>query len=450
MNKDILAIVRGYRDKGYTVAQSPGTSHYFVRYPDGSLYATLPSTPHARGVTESMNLLRRAPDLKAVQKAERKAAAAVALGAPVEERRLAPAEQIGDLPEVRYGKLPITAWWLWDHMRAEAERGGRPALHQDKNGYIWTGHISKAIHRLWPKIAETKTAVQREAVTTLPEYLRLTGHAATIRNRGPNALSEYWVSSVWAGGPETINKARGAGAQERHSGQHFETIKDVIRNLAGPEGIVTTRQIVAEVPDINQTSVSTILGEIVRSGFPLEKVKNGQYRYVGENMGAVTKEPTAARSSRRANLRLEVLRYKQNKPGTPESVAEVAAALDGAPETSVGRILREWWADGTQGIERLTGNLYVFRPHLLPEDHPLRNAPAARAEEPEPEPPAQESAPPAPVPAAPKATPKGHQRIIDLLASKPGARLFAEVFHQGDLVVVVDEEGNTYRAVKGE
>jgi hypothetical protein len=458
MNTDILAIVRGFRHKGYTVEQSTGTSHFFVRNPDGSLYTTLPSTPHARGVTESQNQLRKAPDLKAADKAKRKVAAAAALGGPAPAEAPRPAEQMAELPEVREGKIPLTAWWLWDHLRVEAERGGRKAQYQGKDGWIWEGHVTAAMARLWPKLADADT-VRREAVVSLGEYLRLTGHVVNIKNRGPNALSEYWLAPVWAGGPDTIGKARSAARGVKQRGgthdQNIAAIEAAVVKLAAPQGTVTTGQLIAELPGINPSVISTLLGEVVASTFPLNRVKNGTYQYEGEPH--MTQTP----ASRRPNPRLEVLRYKQERPDVPESVAEVAAALR-ISDQAAGKALREWWQDGTQGIDRLTGNLYVFRTHLLPDGHPLRNTPAETAPEAEmhltPREVAQiETAAETPAPektaladkkvreaveATKPKTPAGHQRIEDFVALRPDAKLYAEMFTTADgVTILIDEDG---------
>lgn len=453
MNKDILAIVRGFRNKGYTVEQSTGTSHFFVRDPEGNLYTTLPSTPHARGVSEAQRMLDRAPDLKAAAKAQRKLAVAAALGAPAPVDAPAPAEQIAELPEVRDGKLPLTAWWLWDHLREEAERGGRTAQYQGQDGWMWTGHVTATILKLWPKLTEADDSIRREATLTLGEYLRLTTHAIVTKNRGPNAPSEYWLSGSWHGGPDTVGKARTIARGAKHVGsthdRHIEQIQEAVAKLADTEGTVTTRQVVAELPDINANTISILLGEVVASKFPLSKIKNGVYKYEGK--ARMTQAPA---KTRRSDLRLEVLRYKQGKPDTPESVAEVAAALDAA-ESSVGRALREWFLDGTQGIDRLTGNLYVFRPHLLPESHPLRNVtvePEPEVAEPaEPVVPAAPTVEVKPVPAVKTPTRVAEQPdwVTRLLEANPNRMLYVEVTRVGDVIVITDEHGVTYQARKG-
>ncbi len=439
MNKDILAIVRGFRDKGYTVEQSTGTSHFFVRNPNGSLYTTLPSTPHARSVTEAQNLMRRAPDLKAEQRAQRKLTAAAALGEPAPAEAPAPAERIAELPELREGKLPLTAWWLWDHLREEAERGGNHAQYRGKDGWMWTGHVSAMILRLWPKLADN--TLHREAAITLGEYLRLTGHVVNVRNRGPNAKSEYWLAAVWAGGPDTVGKARtlARGAQPAGSvhDRNIAAVQEAVTKLADAHGTVTTAQVVAELPDINSNAISTLLGEVAASKFPLSRVKKGAYKFMGEPHMTETHTP------RRSGLRLEVLHYKQDRPDVPESVADVAAALKAA-ESSVGRALREWYLDGTQGIDRITGNLYVFRRHLLPESHPLREAKPEK-EEIETEAPSK-VAPKVTPPAAPvpqEAAPaEGRKRIEDFIALRPDAKLYAEMFTTADgVTIVIDEDG---------
>lgn len=450
MNKDILAIVRGFRSKGYTVEQSAGTSHFFVRGPDGGLFTTLPSTPHARGVTEAQNALRKAPDLRAAQKTERKAAA---LGAPSqEERRPAPAERIGDLPEIRGGKLPVTAWWLWENMRTEAERGGQAATMQDRSGWIWVGHVSKLIDKLWPALFDAGTASRREVFSILPEYLRLTGHTVSVKNRGPNALNEYWVAGAWTGGPDTLSQARIAGGAEKRGNTqrtNIELVKQAAAAIAGTDGYFTTRQIIDALPDVNHTTISTCLSEIAASDYPITKIKSGTYQITGAHMTA-PKSPGAVASPpppRRSGLRIEVLHYKQSRPEVPESIAEVSKALN-ASETSVARILREWWLDGSQGIERLKGNLYAFRPHLLPEGHKLRKPlPRDNEEKPQaavaPEPAAMPEQKPEPeAKEEEKTMPAGRKRIEDFIALRPDAKLYAEMFTTSDgVTVVIDENG---------
>jgi hypothetical protein len=455
MNKDITTIVRGFRDKGYTVEQSTGTSHFFVRNPDGSLFGTLPSTPHIRGVTEAQNLLRRAPDLKAAQRAQRKAAAAAALGAAAPVEAPAPAEKIARLPEIHDGKLPLTAWWVWDHIREEAARGGRKAQYGGKDGFIWTGHVSAMVLRLWPELADSVTISPREAQATIGEYLRLTGHVVNVKNRGPNAQSEYWTAPAWSGGPDTVSKARtvARGAQPVGTvhNRNLAAVQTAVAKLADANGTVTTAQIAAELPDILSNTISTLLSELVASDFPLNKVKNGVYHYEGKPH---MKEAPAG-ASRRSNLRLEVLRYKQDRADVPESVEDVAKALEAA-ESSVARALREWYTDGTQGIDRLTGNLYVFRRHLLPEGHPLRGTPAAEPATPGPvsvdqdharseqehRPAVQEPVTPAPPAVPQEAAPPGRKRIEDFIALRPDAKLYAEMFTTADgVTIVIDEDG---------
>jgi hypothetical protein len=302
--------------------------------------------------------------------------------------------------------------------------------------------------RLWPKL--TSDPMRREAPATLGEYLRLTGHVVNVKNRGPNAQSEYWTATAWAGGPDTVSKARtlARGAQPQGSvhDRNIAAIQEAVAKLADTNGTITTAQLIAELPGINSNNISSLLGEVVASKFPLSKTKNGVYKFEREPHMTETPAP------RRSNLRLEVLRYKQDRPDVPESVEDVAAALDAA-ESSVGRALRDWYLDGTQGIDRLTGNLYVFRRHLLPEGHPLREADAkevveqAVTEAPV-TPPASVTAkvpvapPTAPVLPPQKVAAPGRKRIEDFIALRPDAKLYAEMFTTADgVTILIDEDG---------
>ena len=472
MASDTRQILKGFRDKGYVAELGRNNSHWFIRNPaDGELLTVMPSTPSdIRGLNASRVILKRAPDLKAASRSKRMARAAAALGASVPTvapQVLTPAAEMAkeghlSIPSVKAGKIVTAAWWLWDNLRKLAERDGERLEHHDTAGWYWNGTLQGVVSSLWPLIPEHRDDKnRREVVTALSAYLKATQHIVVLATHGRND-SDYWVSDVWRGGPNSVGLAV---AEAKRAGLKLggplalnqKRVMATIQELAqGKYTEFATAEIVSRLGLDRGTVSSALHGVEDRDDFDLKHLSRGTWGYTPSDREPDLTEkeketpmPATAARARNPHQRLAVLRAAQEHPDVLFSIQDMSGWLAGAPESSISTALRNWASKGF--IERIDSGLYICRSGNTDGGEEGENGEEVR----DTAPPAVQ-APPAPPAAAPEpevSAPRADvpKRIADLLRLRPDAKLYAEVYRAagGTVIIVMDEDGDMHEIANG-